>query len=133
MMRSSFIVASALASGVLANPANGTHMHDRAGSNNDAAYASAHEFEMPKRRMDETGKSGKPPWTEFGNRDCIGLGIFFSTLSDVVVRVQCEGGDVSPFCRGDLFGPACGDYRGPPKFYLCKDGECVEQRTPVKP
>ena len=132
MMRSSFFVASALASGVLAYPAAlaVARVHDKAG-NNDVAYASTHKFQMPKRKMDGTGKSGNASWMEFRNRDCIGLGMFFSTLSDVAVRLQCAG--EPQFCHGDLFDPDCGDYAGPPRFYLCKDGECVQQRTPAKP
>ena len=130
MMRSSFMVASALASGIIACPAADAHTHDRA-ENNDAAYASTHIFQMSKKRMDGSGKSGKASWLEFRNRECIGLGIFFSTLSGVEVRVQCAGEPY--FCHGALFDPECGGDTGPPKFYLCKEGECVEQRKPAKP
>ena len=126
MMRASFMVASALASGIITADA---HTHNKT-ENNDAAYASTHIFQMPKKRMDGSGKSGKASWMEFRNRECIGLGIFFSTLSGAAVRVQCAG--EFQFCLGDLFDPDC-DHAGPPRFYLCKDGECVEQRAPAKP
>ena len=45
--------------------------------NNEATYASTHIFQMPKKRMDGSGKSGKASWLEFRNQECIGLGIFF--------------------------------------------------------
>ncbi|HEU4839691.1 MAG TPA: hypothetical protein VFS88_09840 [Micavibrio sp.] len=131
MMRSSFVVASALASGVLVYPAN-ARINDIAESNN-VFYASTHKFQIPKKAMDGIGKSGKAPWMEFRNRECIGLGMFFSILGNVAVRLQCEGGGESQFCHGDLFDPECDDYLGPPKFYLCKNGECVEQMAPAKP
>ena len=59
MMRASFMVASALASGIITADA---HTHNKT-ENNDAAYASTHIFQMPKKRMDGSGKSGKASWS----------------------------------------------------------------------
>jgi hypothetical protein len=132
MMRSSFIVAGALASGVFAHSAADALSHGKAESGS-AMYASTHEFHVPKKRLDGTGKMSAAPWMAFRNRDCIGLGMFFSILSDVAVRLECRSGDGPQLCGGELFDPACGAYRGPPTFYLCKSGACVEQRGPAKP